>query len=55
MFGTRLSSRGALLWFSPDGQVAPTSIDLSSGRARIAVRDVSFELERRGEEIEVRR
>jgi hypothetical protein len=55
MFGTHVSSRGSLLWFSSDAQVPPTPLDLSSGRARIALRDVSFEVERRGEEIEVRR
>jgi len=55
MFGTHVSSRGSLLWFSPDAQVAPTVLDLSSGRARIALRDVSFDVVRQAEEIEVRR
>ena len=55
MFGTRLSGRGSLSWFSPDSQVPPTPLDLSSGKARIAVRGVMLEVERRGEEIAIRR
>jgi len=55
MFGTHVSSRGSLLWFSPDAQVPPTPLDLSSGRARIALRETTFEVDRRGEEIEVLR
>ena len=55
MFGTRVSSRGSLWWFSPDAQVPPTPLDLSSGRAKIAVRGVTLDLQQRGEEIEVRR
>ena len=55
MFGTRLAGRGSLSWFSPDAQVPPTPLDLSSGKARIAVRGVTLEVERRGEEIAIRR
>lgn len=55
MFGTRVSNRGGLSWFSPDAQVPPTPLDLSSGKARIAVRGVTLEVERRGEEIAIRR
>jgi hypothetical protein len=55
MFGTRVSTRGSLWWFSPDAQVPPTPLDISSGRAKIAVRGVTLELVRRGDELEVRR
>jgi len=55
MFGTHVSSRGTLSWFSPDAQVPPTPLAFSNGRARIALRDLNFEVEHRGEEIEVRR
>jgi hypothetical protein len=53
MFGSRVSARGTLLWFSPDGPQAPAPLDLSSGRARIAVKGVVLELEKKGEEIVV--
>ena len=55
MFGTRVSSRGSLLWFSPDAQVPPTPLDLSSGRAKIALKGFALDVEKRGEEVVVRR
>jgi len=51
MFGSRVSARGTLQWFSPDGPQVPTPIDLSSGRARIATKGVTLELEKRGDEV----
>jgi hypothetical protein len=53
MFGTRLVYGATLLWFSPDAAVPPTPLVLSGGRARIVVKGVTLELERRGEEIVV--
>ena len=53
MFGTRLAYGATLLWFSPDAAVPPTPLVLAGGRARIAVKGVTLELERRGEEIVV--
>ena len=55
MFGTHVVNRGSLSWFSPDAQVPPTPLDLSSGRTRISVKGIAFDVERKGEEIEVRR
>jgi hypothetical protein len=54
MFGTRVSARGSLWWFSPDAQ-PPTPLDLSAGRARIVVKGVTLEVEKKGEEIVVKR
>ena len=53
MFGSRVSARGSLQWFSPDGPQAPAPLDLSSGRARITVKGVTLDLEKKGEELVV--
>jgi hypothetical protein len=55
MFGSRVNARGALQWFSPDAAQAPAPLDLSSGRARITVKGVTLELEKKGEELVVQR
>ena len=55
MFGTRLVGTGSLLWFSPDGAVAPTPLDLSRGRATISAKGVSLNLELRNGEVSVTR
>jgi hypothetical protein len=55
MFGTRVAAGTTMLWFSPEAQVPPTPLDLSSGRARIAVQGVTLELEKRGDEVVVQR
>jgi hypothetical protein len=55
MFGTRLVGTGSLLWFSPEGAVAPTPLDLSKGRATISAKGVTLNLELRGGEISVTR
>jgi hypothetical protein len=46
---------GSLLWFSPDGAVPPTPLDLSKGRATITAKGVTLNLELRGGEISVTR
>ena len=53
MFGTRVSSRGTLLWFSPEANVPPTPLVFTGGRAKIALKGFVLELEQRGEEIVV--
>jgi hypothetical protein len=55
MFGTHVAAGGSLLWFSPDAPVAPTPLVLSGGRAKIALKGFSLDLELRGGEIVVRR
>jgi hypothetical protein len=53
MFGTRVANGATLLWFSPEAKAPPTPLDFAGGRARIAVKGVTLELERRGGEIVV--
>jgi hypothetical protein len=55
MFGTRLVGTGSLLWFSPDGGVAPTPLEFSSGRATISAKGVTLKLQLREGEISVSR
>ena len=55
MFGTHLVGTGSLLWFSPEGNVAPTPLDFSNGRATISAKGVTLKLELRGGEITVTR
>jgi hypothetical protein len=55
MFGTHLLGTGSLLWFSPDGNVAPTPLDFPKGRATITARGVTLNLELRSGEISVTR
>jgi hypothetical protein len=55
MFGTHVSSHGSLLWFSPEGQVAPTPLELAGGRAKLQLKGFALEVERRGEELVVKR
>jgi hypothetical protein len=55
MFGTHLVGTGSLLWFSPEGNVAPTPLEFSNGRATISAKGVTLKLELRGGEITVTR
>jgi hypothetical protein len=55
MFGTKVSARGSLSWFSPDANVPPTVLELPGGRGKISVRGVTLEVERHGDEITLRR
>jgi hypothetical protein len=55
MFGTRVSSNGSLLWFSPEARIAPTPLELKAGRARLVVKGFALEVESRGGEVVVRR
>jgi hypothetical protein len=52
MIGTHVASNGALLWFCPEANVPPTPLDLSSGRAQIALKDFRLDVEKKGEELE---